>query len=194
LAGDLPDQAREYVAAILTSVTRLSEQIETVLDLSQGEAGTLPVARDAIAIFAMLTDVVQERAERLTEGRLSLDLRGSDAIGTVNGDARRLARAFGHLVDNAIAATPPGGRILVDCARRIDRKVQVVVSDNGRGMEPAQLARALEGLTVAPDGNGVERRGGLGLPLVRQLIAAHGGTVELSSEPGQGTTAVVLLP
>ena len=194
LAGDLPDQAREYVAAILTSVTRLSEQIETVLDLSQGEAGTLPVARDAIAIFAMLTDVVQERAERLTEGRLSLDLRGSDAIGTVTGDARRLARAFGHLVDNAIAATPPGGRILVDCARRIDRKVQVVVSDNGRGMEPAQLARALEGLTVAPDGNGVERRGGLGLPLVRQLIAAHGGTVELSSEPGQGTTAVVLLP
>ena len=47
---------------------------------------------------------------------------------------------------------------------------------------------------MAPDGNGVERRGGLGLPLVRQLIAAHGGTVELSSEPGQGTTAVVLLP
>ena len=194
LAGPLPDQAQEYVAAILTSVDRLSEQIETVLDLSQGEAGTLPVARDVVAVFALMTEVVQERAERLNEGQLSLDLRGSDAIGTVAGDSRRLRRAFGHLIDNAIAATPPGGRILVDCARRPDRKVQVVVSDNGRGMEPAHLARALEGLTIAPDGRNIERRAGLGLPLVRQLIEAHQGTIELMSEPGQGTSAVVVLP
>lgn len=194
LAGDLPDQAKDYVGAILTSVERLSEQIETVLDLSQGEAGTLPVAREAVALFPLLTEVVKERAERLTEAQLTLDLRGSDAIGTVTGDARRLRRAFGHLVDNAIAATAPGGRILVDCARRPDRKVQVVVSDNGRGMEPAQLARALEGLTMAPDGRNIERRTGLGLPLVRQLIEAHQGTIELMSEPGQGTSAVIVLP
>jgi len=194
LAGDLPEQAHEYVTAILTSVERLSEQIETVLDLSQGEAGTLPVARDAVALFPLLTEVVQERVAQIGQGQLSLDLRGSDAIGSVTGDARRLRRAFGHLIDNAIAATPPGGRILVDCARRPDRKVQVVVSDNGRGMEPAQLARALEGLTIGADGRNVERRAGLGLPLVRQLIEAHQGTIELMSEPGQGTSAVIVLP
>ncbi len=194
LAGDLPDQARDYVDAILTSVERLSEQIETVLDLSQGEAGTLPVARDPVALFALLTEVVQERAERLAQGHLTLDLRGSDAVGTVTGDARRLRRAFGHLVDNAIDATPAGGRILVECVRRPDRKVQVVVSDNGRGMEPAHLARALEGLAIASDGAGTDRRSGLGLPLVRQLIDAHGGTIELMSEPGQGTSALVMLP
>jgi len=194
LAGDLPATAQEYVGAILTSVDRLSEQIETVLDLSQGEAGTLPLAREVVAVFALLTDVVQERAEAIAEAQLTLDLRGSDAIGTVAGDARRLRRAFGHLVDNAIVATPPGGRILVDCTRRLDRKVQVVVSDNGKGMEPAQLARALEGLTTGADGRRIERRAGLGLPLVRQLIAAHGGTIELASEPGQGTSAVILLP
>eukprot|EP01037_Dinobryon_pediforme_P016903 gene16903-17090_t len=186
--------ARDYVDAILTSVERLSEQIETVLDLSQGEAGTLPVARDPVALFALLTEVVQERAERLAQGHLTLDLRGSDAVGTVTGDARRLRRAFGHLVDNAIDATPAGGRILVECVRRPDRKVQVVVSDNGRGMEPAHLARALEGLAIASDGAGSDRRSGLGLPLVRQLIDAHGGSIELMSEPGQGTSALVVLP
>jgi signal transduction histidine kinase len=194
LAGDLPATAHEYVGAILSSVDRLSEQIETVLDLSQGEAGTLPVAREVVEIFPLLTRVVQERAEAIGAGKLTLDLRGSDAIGSVSGDQRRLHRAFGHLVDNAIAATPPGGRILVDCTRRLDRKVQVVVSDNGKGMEPAHLARALEGLTTAADGRNIERRAGLGLPLVRQLIAAHGGTVELTSEPGQGTSAVIVLP
>jgi signal transduction histidine kinase len=125
---------------------------------------------------------------------LTLDLRGTEAVGTVTGDPRRLRRAFGHLVDNAIAATGQSGRILVECTRRPDRKVQVVVSDNGRGMEPAQLARALEGLAISSDGRSIERRSGLGLPLVRQLIEAHGGSIEIMSEPGQGTSAVVVLP
>ena len=192
LAGDLPEQARDYVAAILSSVDRLGEQIETVLDLSQGEAGTLPVAREPVAIFDLLTQVVHERADRIATAGLSLDLRGSDAVGTVTGDAPRLRRAFGHLIDNAIDATGPGGRILIEASRRPDRTVRVVVSDNGRGMEPAQLARAIEGL--ASPGEGGERRVGLGLQLVRRLIEAHGGTIEIASEPGQGTSAVIALP
>jgi signal transduction histidine kinase len=56
------------------------------------------------------------------------------------------------------------------------------------------LVRALEGLKVSADGRAAERRLGLGLPLVRQLIEAHGGTLELLSEPGEGTSAIVLLP
>lgn len=193
LAGELGAQANDYVAAILASVERLGEQIETVLDLSQGEAGTLPVARDAVPLFGLLTQIVGEREAALAEAGLTLDLRGTDAIGTVTGDALRLRRAFGHLLDNAITATPAGGRILIEARRRPDRKVEVTVSDTGRGMEPAQLARAIEGLPAHPEA-GAERRGGLGLPLVRRLIAAHGGTIDLASEPGQGTRATVVLP
>ena len=73
-------------------------------------------------------------------------------------------------------------------------KAQVVISDNGAGMDAATLARALEGIKVNADGTGVERRQGLGLPLARQLIEAHGGTLQLLSEPGQGTAAIVELP
>ena len=58
----------------------------------------------------------------------------------------------------------------------------------------AVLARALDGLKVSADGRAVERRQGLGLPLVRQLVEAHGGTLELMSEPGLGTSAIVVLP
>ena len=100
------------------------------------------------------------------------------------------------------AGTPKGGRILVEASRRKASKggkdarglLQVVVSDNGCGMDPAQLARALEGLKISADGRSVDRRGGVGLPLVRQLVAAHGGTFELVSEKGEGTSAMVLLP
>ncbi len=194
LAGDLPDPARDYIDAIMTSVERLSEQIENVLDLSQAEAGTLPITRDPVAVFALLGEVVNDRAERIDQAHLTLDLRVSATLGSVTGDARRLHRAFGHLLDNAIAATPAGGRIVVAADRRSDRMVQITVADNGSGMEPGQLARALEGLTLAPDDQGIARRSGLGLPLVRQVIAAHGGTMEIMSEPGRGTTAVVVLP
>lgn len=194
IAGDLTPQQDEYVSAILTSVARLGEQIENVLDLSQSEAGTLPLEQEPVEIFPLLTEVVSERGERITAAGLALDLRGDKSAGTVIGDARRLRRAFGQLVDNAVAATPEGGRILVVASRSKGGPLQVVVSDNGRGMEPAVLARALEGLKLDAEGKAVERRQGLGLPLVRQLVEAHGGTLELVSEPGLGTSAIVVLP
>lgn len=193
IAGELPEQAKEYVAAILASVERLGAQIENVLDLTQSEAGTLPLAMEPVELFPLLTDVVNERSERIAVAKLTLDLRGDKSVGTVTGDARRLKRAFGQLVDNAIAATDEGGRILVE-ASRLKKGARVVVSDNGHGMEPAVLVRAMEGLKVSADGKTVQRRQGLGLPLVRQLVEAHGGRLELVSEPGEGTSAIVTLP
>jgi len=71
-----------------------------------------------------------------------------------------------------------------------------VISDNGPGMDRAPLARAFDGLPIqptSPDAKGAARRQGLGLPLARQLIEAHGGSLELLSEPGQGTAAIVEL-
>ncbi|MFN3552193.1 MAG: PAS-domain containing protein [Novosphingobium meiothermophilum] len=194
IAGELTPQQNEYVAAILQSVERLGEQIENVLELSQSEAGTLPLAQERVEVMPLLTEVVHERAERLSAAGLTLDLRGDRSAGSITGDARRLRRAFGQLIDNSIAATPDGGRILVEASRRKDGRLQVVVSDNGKGMDAAMLARALEGLKISVDGKTAERRQGLGLPLVRQLVEAHGGSLELMSEPGLGTSAIVVLP
>jgi len=193
IAGELSPQAQEYVTAILSSVDRLGQQIENVLDLSQSEAGTLPLVAEPVELFPLVTEAVQERAARIADAGLSLDVRGNKGVGRVTGDARRLKRALGQLIDNAIAATPAGGRVLVQCERH-KGKAQIVVSDNGKGMEPGALARALDGLRVSADGKTVERRQGLGLPLARQLIEAHGGTLELLSEPGHGTAAIVTLP
>ena len=193
LGGDLSEQGREYVEAILSSVGRLGEQIESVLDLSQSEAGLLPLAREEIDLLPFVTRLVEDRAAAVREAGLTLDLRGNRNAGLISGDRRRLGRALGHLIDNAIAATPPGGRILLERKGLKDR-TRIVVSDNGPGMDPATLARALEGIKLSADGKTVERRQGLGLPLARQLIEAHGGTLELLSEPGQGTAAIVELP
>lgn len=193
LGGELSAQGGEYVAAILSSVGRLGEQIENVLDLSQSEAGLLPLSQEEIDLMPFVTKLVEDRAAAVRDNGLSLDLRGDKGAGRLIGDRRRLGRAIGHLMDNAIAATPRGGRILVELSGK-GGKPQIVVSDNGPGMDPATLARALEGIKVSGDGKTVERRQGLGLPLARQLIEAHGGTLQFLSEPGQGTAAIVELP
>ena len=193
LGGDLSDQGHEYVAAILSSVDRLGEQIESVLDLSQSEAGLLPLVSEEVELYPLVTKLVEDRAVRIREAGLTLDLRGDKGIGRITGDARRLARAIGHVLDNAIAATPSGGRVLVELSGRKGR-ARIVISDNGPGMDAATLARALEGIKLSADGKAVERRQGLGLPLARRLVEAHGGTLELLSEPGQGTAAIIDLP
>ena len=157
----------------------------------------LPLAQEPIAMLGFITKLVEDRAAPLKAGGIALDLKGDKSVGSITGDPRRLGRAIGHILDNAVAATPAGGRILVELSRRKSKRkdwARVVVSDNGPGMDAAGLARALGGIKLAADGKSVERRQGLGLPLAQQLIEAHGGKFEMISEPGQGTTVLIDLP
>ena len=193
VAGELSEQAQEYVAAILSSVERLSQQIESVLDLTQSEAGLLPLATEEVELLPFVTQVVREREEAIEEKGLTLDLRGDKGAGSVLADKRQLGRALGNILDNAIKATPAKGRILVALSRR-KQGARIVISDNGEGMKPSELARALDGYRLGADGKPEKRRGGLGLPLARQLIEGHGGRLDMTSERGAGTTATINLP
>lgn len=193
VAGELSEQGKDYVAAIIASVERLTLQIESVLDLTQSEAGLLPIATEEVDLLTFVTNVVREREEAIEAKDIALDLRGDRGAGTVLADKRQLARAIGNILDNAIAAVPQkSGRILVMLARR-KTGVRIVVSDNGPGLRPGELARALDGYGLATDGSGKERRG-LGLPLSRQLVEAHGGRLDIQSEKGAGTTVTISLP
>ena len=193
LAGEISDKGQEYVSAILESVAKLGEQIETVLDLSQSEAGLLPLAQEDVELLPFVTRIVREREQALASARVSLDLRGDKSAGRIVADQRKLARAIGHLLDNAIAATPPGGRIAMELVRR-GKTARIAITDNGQGMDEKELAQALGGGRMAADAHGIVRRQGLGLPLARQLIEAHGGKLEIASTKGIGTTATVILP
>ncbi|WP_073973059.1 PAS domain-containing sensor histidine kinase [Erythrobacter donghaensis] len=191
-----PAAAGEYVDAILAAVERLTEQVENVLDLSQSEAGLLPIRKERVDVLDFLTTLVREREQAIITAGLSLDLKGRRGR-VIEADPRQMGRAIGNLLDNAIAGTPDGGRIVIEIRRASDPdagwNVEISIADNGRGMSAQELAIAQGG--VRPGGEGApERRTGLGIPLARQLIAAHDGTLEIVSRKGAGTTATIRVP
>jgi signal transduction histidine kinase len=173
IAGDLTDQAKDYVDAIAKSADRLSQQINTVLDFSQSEAGALPIARKPVAVKAMLEAVGQSAAEQLAEKQIVLTIDAQDSSGDLAGDEKRLSQALGQLLDNAIRYGREGGMVLLHASG--DRKnVLLVVSDDGPGMDASAE--------------------GLGLSLARQLVESHGGKLTLESRVGEGTTVAIKLP
>ena len=190
-----PEAAGEYVDAILSAVERLTEQVENVLDLSQSEAGLLPIRKERLDLLDFLTTLVREREGAIVAAGLSLDLKGRRGR-VIEADPRQMGRAIGNLLDNAVVGTPEGGRSVIEIRRAPEGTewgVEISIADNGRGMTSKELARAQGG--VKPAGEGApERRTGLGIPLARQLIAAHDGTLEIVSRKGAGTTATIRLP
>jgi signal transduction histidine kinase len=190
-----PEQAEEYVDAILSAVERLTEQVENVLDLSQSEAGLLPIRKERVDLLEFLTTIVREREAAIIAAGLSLDLKGRRGR-VVEADPRQMGRALGNLLDNAIVGTPEGGRIVIEIRKPPEGSnwtFEISIADNGRGMSAQELALAQGGAALGKDG-APERRTGLGIPLARQLIEAHDGTLELTSRKGSGTTATIRLP
>ncbi|MEA1619367.1 PAS-domain containing protein [Erythrobacter sp. T5W1-R] len=196
VAGENRDEVVEYVDAILAAVERLTEQVENVLDLSQSEAGLLPISKERVDLLTFLTKLVREREAAILAGGLNLDLKGRRGR-MVEIDPRQFGRALGNLLDNAITGTPEGGRIVIEFRRPTDQarwKVEIGIADNGRGMSAEELQQAAQsGVVIGKDGT-PQRRSGLGIPLARQLIEAHDGELDLVSRKGAGTTAVIRLP
>jgi len=188
-------QAGEYVDAILAAVERLTEQVENVLDLSQSEAGLLPIRKERIDLLEFLTLLVREREQAIIAAGLGLDLKGRRGR-IIEADPRQLGRAIGHLLDNAIAGTAKDGKILIELRKPVDNdrwNAEIIIADNGRGMSEAELARTQSRVTMAKDG-APQRRNGLGIPLARELIETHDGELDIASQERAGTTAIIRLP
>ncbi|SFR96320.1 sensor histidine kinase [Sphingomonas jatrophae] len=193
-AGDLSETAGDYVQAILLSVTRLSGLIDDVLDLTQSDAGTLALAEEAVDLAAVARAAADEAAARAKERRLDFVVDVDGSVGVSRGDERRLKQAIDHLLRNAVGYTQPGGRVLFR-ARGDEREIEIVVSDNGPGIPEAERARVFDRFHRGSSAPGEGRAAaGLGLPLARRFAEAHGGTVELISEVGEGTAVILRLP
>lgn len=194
IAGDLTPQAMEYVDAIVQSADRLSEQINTVLDYSQIEAGALPLVLDEVDVPALVAQIAETKAQMAEAAGVTLQVECGDAKGAMSLDPKRIGQAVGQVLDNAIRYHRHGGEVLF-FARWQNDALELVVSDNGTGIDDKDIRRLSPESDngQSADATGAMTRG-LGLPLARQIIESHGGTFHLHSEEGQGTTIIMALP
>ena len=170
--------------------------IDNVLDLSQSEAGTLPIER----VPTNLTDVAQAAAtaaiKLAQDNDVELAVELAPSLGTIQGDPRRLRQVLDHLLANAIrytAAQRSGdARVLLHGDGNMKR-ARLVISDNGPGIARDKQNRVFDVVSRRSAG-GEDGNTGLGLPLSRQLVEGHGGTLTLVSQPGEGTMVTVELP
>ena len=188
-AGDLSDTAKQYVDAIVRGVGRLSQLMGDVLDLTQSEVGSLPLSRASVDLGQLARQSLDAAEDAARNGNIGLRRFIGEGKYCVIGDDVRLRQALDHLLRNAIDYTQDGGEVRLSVSASGEQAV-VMVSDNGPGLSPDQHRSIFEPRQIG----GSEDGRGIGLPLVKQLVEAHEGSLTLESEPGVGTRAIIRLP
>jgi signal transduction histidine kinase len=193
-AGKLTPKATDYVDAILEAVGRLSKLVDDVLDLTTGDTRPVALEVERVDIAGLCRAAVDTARSRAGEKAQKLEADISTSAGFVFGDARRLRESVEHVLQNAIAYTDRKGRIELK-AQGDDERAVIQISDNGSGIAAEDLPRVFDRFArVEEKGVRGEAALGLGLPLTRQFIEAHGGAVELQSKKGKGTIVTLTIP
>ena len=192
-AGDGGDRrtTRKYLEMIQRSMDRAQRLINDLLDVTQIDAGRLAVEPGPERPAALVEEACDAFAASAAGAGLVLEGEAGAELPWVAADRARVVQALGNLVANAIKFTPAGGRIVIG-ADEGAAGVTFRVSDTGPGIPPEQLPNLFDRFWKARDG---DRRGaGLGLAIVRGIVAAHGSEVEVESVVGAGTTFRFTLP
>ena len=190
-----PSVYRNYVANIHSSGKHMLTLIEEVLSLSETEFGTIQLdecsldVREAVQNAAdTLQPLAQNRGVNLTVTEPAERV-------TLSADPGKLRQMLLNLISNAIKYTESGGSVTVRQTREPAGEVRLIVSDTGRGIDSSQISEGLEPFNRGS--NPMLNKGGglgLGLPLTKRIMEAHGGTLELHSERDRGTTAILRFP
>jgi len=165
----------------------LVEELLLLARLDQGR----PLERRAVDLGAMAADAVSDTAVVDPERPIDLDVEGPVIV---IGDGPRLRQVFDNLLTNVRTHTPPGTPATVR-VRRNDSSAELVIEDRGPGMTEEEAARAFERFyRVDPSRARASGGLGLGLSIVRAIVAAHDGSVTLDSKPGEGARFTITLP
>jgi signal transduction histidine kinase len=193
-AGELSAKGKDYIGAITESVERLSTLINNVLDLTTGDTSGVVLEKERVDIAGLCRAAADTARVRTAEKNQKLELEIEPSAGHVFGDARRLRESLEHVLQNAVAYTDRKGRISLT-AEGDKKQATIRVHDNGPGISADDQSRVFNRFdrVVEPELRG-EAALGLGLPLTRQFIEAHGGTVALESQKGKGTTVTLVIP
>jgi signal transduction histidine kinase len=193
--------AREYqdlLERTLDEIRRLTRISDDLLTLARADADALPVEIAPVDIELLMATLLGRYRPEADRQGVGLEYHGA-VDGTIDADEDWLRRAVGNVIENALHYTPRGGSVRVSTSslkRDGSSVVEIVVDDDGPGVEPDDLPRLFDRFFRADrareskDGGGT----GLGLPITKAVVEAHGGIVEIVSEAGEGVRVTMTLP
>jgi signal transduction histidine kinase len=186
------DYSLNAVQRIQDNVERILRLVTAFLDASRAEGGENQRLETPVALNWLIQEVVKQQSVDLRSNDVSLELKLDPALPEILGDVPQLERVIWNLVSNAIKFTPANGEITVT-SERADDQVLVKVSDTGTGIARNEIPLLFSEYGRLPGASSTEGSG-LGLYIVKNLVKAHGGTVDVESEPGQGATFTLRFP
>jgi signal transduction histidine kinase len=191
--GDaLSERSQGSLRTIITQAERLNRMIGSLLDVSRVQTGQLTVERAALDLGTLVERVVAE--QRPTLSRHTLTLLEPEYPVLVAGDEVRLTQVFANLLSNAVKYSPAGGPVEVRVSAG-DGQAHVAVTDMGVGIALEAQSQLFQRFFRVP-GHATDQAAGLGIGLyvVKEIVARHGGSITVRSAPDQGSTFAVHLP
>ena len=189
-----PQALHQAAEVIYKEAGRMNRLVLDLLTLARLEAGTADLQKSGVDLNELLKNVVDKFAIQAQQSQVSLVWK-EQHIPTIIGDGDRLAQVFTNIIDNALKFTPAGGRITLSATQKLGQVI-ISIADTGAGIAPQDQKRIFERFYQVDKSRqgGVKRGVGLGLPIARQIVLAHGGDIWVESQPGQGSTFMVRLP
>jgi len=188
------DEYRDVIESCLEESVRLSDLIGDLLFLARAESPLTHLRRERLDVGELLSGVREYYEASAADGGVSLTTKvaGDPVIAEL--DRTLLQTAVGNLVSNALAHTPPGGAVVLGTNVDVST-IRIEVSDTGVGIPAEALPRVFDRFfRVDPSRSQGSRGTGLGLAIVQSIVLLHGGNVEISSKPGQGTRVTLHVP
>jgi heavy metal sensor kinase len=188
-----PEEYRATLESALEEVDRIAHLVEGLLLLARAEAGVLRMDRRQVDLGQVLEEVYL-RLKPLADSR-SIELRlGSTGPIGIQGDRDRLQRMTSNLVDNAIKYTAEGGRVALEL-QQAGSCASILVSDTGMGVPAEEQEHIFQAFYRTSQARSLAEQGtGLGLAIAKSIAAAHGGTIQVESVQGRGSSFRVLIP
>ncbi|MDH5627302.1 MAG: GAF domain-containing protein, partial [Candidatus Krumholzibacteria bacterium] len=198
LANNIEDptfvQRREFLDIVHKETNRLIRIVNDVLDVSKIEFGQRPVSRSAIALHAVVEEVLSMLSPSLKERDVTVSVNVPDSLPRVDGDADLIKQVFINLISNALKYSPRGTTITVR-AREEAVSLVVSVSDQGIGIPRDEIGNVFDKYFRARSQVSAKMEGlGLGLAIVKNIVEQHGGSVRVESEENVGSTFSFTLP
>jgi len=192
---DTPEARKQAAEVIYNESGRMHRMALDLLDLARLDAGIINLQMSPVDIRALLNGIVEKFRPMASKAGVTINAKFGNDLLPVLGDGDRLAQVFTNLVDNALKFTLEGGSITLHAIH--DRnEIQIAVDDTGKGIPKDDVPHIFDRFYQADSARaGGEHHGaGLGLAIVYEIVAAHGGRISVRSALGRGTAFIVHLP